>query len=45
MNSMVKIIKIFILCFCLTLQANEICYNLENAYIVAQDEKNTFWKK
>lgn len=46
MNSMVRIVKIFILlCFCLTLQANEICYNLENTYIVAQDERNTFLGK
>lgn len=32
-------------CFCLILGANEICYNLENSYILAQDERNTFLGK
>lgn len=27
------------------LNANEICYRLENAYVVAQDKKNTFLGK
>lgn len=46
MSSMDRVIRIFLLlCLCMGLNANEICYRLENAYVVAQDEKNTFLGK
>lgn len=46
MNSMDKIMRLFLLlCICIGLNANEICYRLENAYVVAQDERNTFLGK
>ena len=46
MSSMDKIMRLFLLlCLGLGLNANEICYRLENAYVVAQDEKNTFLGK
>lgn len=46
MSLMDKIMRLFLLlCLGLGLNANEICYRLENAYVVAQDEKNTFLGK
>lgn len=46
MKLMDRAIRIFLLlCLCLGLNANEICYRLENAYIIAQDERNTFLGK
>ena len=36
---------LFVIIYCLSLRANEMCYQLDGSYIVAQDERNTFLGK